>query len=726
MSYLLRGGHLLVSGQDVAYWDGGGSPFSLPSAYFTSHLGLEFSDEGNLAKLDGVPRTPFAGLSLAINTPDSAGQQTTPDAATIKDRLLARPALRWPEGAIGGATAGACRPWRGAWFGFGLEGTGPRAARADALGRLLDWFMAPPTPYGLVSAVESRPAGAIGGAPLIGLPGTAVSQTIRLDNVGAKPDTVDLQVDGGPWPIDIELPDGRHVDAGTQFTMDGCSGGKVVVTVSIPPDQPRDAGSAHELRFVSQGALAQGDPTAAAASTVTVKTPAPILFVDDERWYNHHEAYTSTLEALDLSYDLFNTQDGGVSPSADTLQRYPLLVWTTGYDWYTPLSEDDEAHLSTYLDEGGRLLFTSQDTLDVRGESDFVRSRLGVAEASLSVTGTEVIALPGSPLGADLGPWRLLYPFPDWSDAVVPTQQARATLQNERLFTVGIVRPAPNWRTAFFSFPLETLADSARATLLGRTMVWLSPLGESKLEAPPVAGEGSRIPITLTLGLATDAPRTGLRAVVPLSSEMNVVPGSLRGPWNYDATEHLLAWSGDLSPEQRVTLGADLDLAAGIPDGSTLPLRARLFAGDGIAVTAEAPIHIDSPWLELREQAEPAQPSPQGTVVYTFTVTNAGVAPTTGQLTHTLPSGLKPLASTAWSSNGEAALDAQGLTWSGTAAPGSITTIGYRARVTLRHPGVRLIDRAELSDEFGRRVVAWAVLSVPTQLYVPLVHRGAP
>jgi L-glyceraldehyde 3-phosphate reductase len=42
----------------------------------------------------------------------------------------------------------------------------------------------------------------------------------------------------------------------------------------------------------------------------------------------------------------------------------------------------------------------------------------------------------------------------------------------------------------------------------------------------------------------------------------------------------------------------------GIPDGSTLSLRARLFAGDGVTVTAEAPVRIDAPWLELREQAQ--------------------------------------------------------------------------------------------------------------------------
>ncbi len=68
---------MLVSGQDIAYWDGGGSPFSPPASYFTTALGLQFNGEGNLDDLVGVPGTPFAGLLVALNTPDSAPSSTS-------------------------------------------------------------------------------------------------------------------------------------------------------------------------------------------------------------------------------------------------------------------------------------------------------------------------------------------------------------------------------------------------------------------------------------------------------------------------------------------------------------------------------------------------------------------------------------------------------------------------------------------------------------------------
>jgi uncharacterized repeat protein (TIGR01451 family) len=173
-------------------------------------------------------------------------------------------------------------------------------------------------------------------------------------------------------------------------------------------------------------------------------------------------------------------------------------------------------------------------------------------------------------------------------------------------------------------------------------------------------------------------------------------------------------------------LGADLELATGITDGTELPLRARLYAGDGLTVTADSPVHVDVPWLELEAQVTPLQAKMHGTVEYTFTVTNAGVAPATGHFTDTLPAGLEPLAGTAWSSTGEAAVEARGLSWTGTLAPGSSAAISYRAKAGLSRPGAWLADRAELTDQFGRRVVTWARVRMPTWLSLPLVWKDAP
>ncbi len=595
-AYLKAGGRLLVSGQDVAFWDGGGGMISL-AAYLTKYLSVYFSAEGNPDNLDGAPGTPFAGLNLTLNTPDSAQQQSQPDSARIADTLSAAPALVWPDGAVGGTTAGVCKPYRAGWIGFGLEGAGPRAARIDALDRFLTQFAAAPSAHQLVVNGNT--------ARLIGTPGTIVTQTVSLNNTGAEPDPVTFAVEGGPWPLELTLPNGSIIGATDIYTVTSCTEITLTASIAIPADAFRDTISTNVVRFFSQGGSA-----ASTAITLTAKTPAPVLLVDDERWYHYEDRYTTALDALGMGYDRIVTDGEALAHGADILPRYPLVVWWTAYDWYRPLVAADEANLAAYLDGGGRLLLSSQDLMDVNGDSSFVKDRLGVMSASLSITATEVTGMVGGPLGSELGPWALGYPFDNWSDGLIPDAAARATLHDAQLYTAGVVRPADTWRTAFFAFPLEALDADARRTLLGRTLLWLSPLGESRLTAPPATATESRIPVTLTLSLADAAPRAGLTATLPLLPETTLAPGSIRGPWAYDATANILTWTGVLTPSVAITLGADLQLAAGIPAGTILPLAAQLYAGDGLTLTAEAPVQVDVPWLTLALDAPEGRLTP--------------------------------------------------------------------------------------------------------------------
>jgi uncharacterized repeat protein (TIGR01451 family) len=110
-------------------------------------------------------------------------------------------------------------------------------------------------------------------------------------------------------------------------------------------------------------------------------------------------------------------------------------------------------------------------------------------------------------------------------------------------------------------------------------------------------------------------------------------------------------------------------------------------------------------------------------VQYTFTVSNRGVMSATGHLTDTLPAGLAPIAGSAWASAGDVALIPGGLTWSGNLAPEAQVTIGYRATITLARLGARLIDRAELTDQYGRRVVAWTNAWAPARFFFPLIRK---
>ena len=336
--------------------------------------------------------------------------------------------LVWPDGAVGGTTAGVCQRYpRDGWAsGWKARVHERRDRRARPLPRLVRGAACT---HGLVANGNT--------APLIGLPGTAVTQTVILHNMGIEADQVTFTKEGGPWPLDLTLQDGGQIIVTEVYTISPCTAVTLTASIAIPTDAPRDITSRYDLHFNSLGGTA-----ASAALSVAAKTPAPVLLVDDERWYRYEDRYTASLDALDIGYDMLDTKGAALAHAADILPRYPLVIWWTGYDWYQPLAAADETNLAAYLDAGGRLLLSSQDLMDINGGNPFIKERLGIVAASYSITATEVTGVSGGPLQAGLGPWQLDYPFRNWSDGLILDAAARATVHDEHLYTVGAARPA--------------------------------------------------------------------------------------------------------------------------------------------------------------------------------------------------------------------------------------------------------------------------------------------
>jgi len=702
--YLSAGGNLLVSGQEIAYLDA--SYFAYPQKYLTDYLGIWFSDEGNLSSLTGTQDSPLYGLSVELNTPDSAQNQFTPDSVTINDPIKTHPALKWSNDENGAVLAGVCQPYRAGWLGFGYEGAGPQPTREELLDRLINWLVAEPEPYAIL-VNRKDPI-------LIGPPGTTVSGTLVLHNLGVLTDTYNLQLEGEGWNITIELPSGQRFTDTEVMTMGSCTREVLTYSISIPNEALRNDQSIYTLTVASQSDLLESQVV-----TLAAKTPAPLLLTDDERWYNHEDKYIRALQALGLPFDYIQTS-GDQTPSTDTLKRYPITLWTTGYDWYAPLTSADEQHLAAYLDGGGGLLLTSQDLMDVRGNDEFVQHRLGVVYASYSITPTTAIPTPDNELGIRPEYWPLLYPFKNWSDGLWLTDTAKSLVIDPNLYNMGVIYPASNWRTAFFSFPLETLEDTPLETLLANTLLWISPFGESRLATPPAAAAGSQVPISLTLGLARSLPLNGLKATVPLPPKTNLVPGSVWGSWIYDSDENSLIWEGDLTPGITLTLGASLELDDSIPPDTTIPLSARFYDQHGLVAVGLSPIRVGVPWITIDQKPSTASANIGNTVAFTLTILNHGPAPTSAALTHTLPSGLKLITDTLTSSSGSDILFPAGFKWSGELAAQSQTQINFQAIVDLLHPGTRLKSQTTLSYP-NFRLFSWNQLIVPAYIYLPWV-----
>jgi uncharacterized repeat protein (TIGR01451 family) len=708
-NYLKTGGHFLISGEDILYLDGGGSSYSSLASYMLKDIGIQFEGEGNLSPLVGAPGTFFEGLQLSLNTPDSSQELQWPDDARIRSPLKAQSSLLWSDQAIGGVAAGFCQPYKAFWTGFGLEGVGPRPSRIELLDRVLQWFEKTPDPYGIQLFSSSE--------PLIGSPGEVVTQTIQVSNTGAMPDIYHLQVTGSPWPLDIELPDGNHVAGNASLPLESCQGETITTTISIPADQPRDVRVVYRLQFTSQN-----DPQLQQAITLTAKTHAPVLLVEHQIWYQNIAPYTQTLTTLGLPYDIVHTQASLQAPAYDTLKNYPIVIWTTGYNWYNPLGANGEQQLTQYLDGGGRLLLSSQDLLDVNGLSTFVQDRLGVMDYTLSVTPTEVTGAQNQPFHTDLGLWNLTFPYANWGDGLMASKSTAVVLEDQNPYPVGVAHGEKNWRSSFYSFPLENLAPQANHTLLSHALLWLSPFGESWLDAPPAAVSGSRIPITLTLALANDQPMQDLHAELSLLPQTSLVPGSLQGDWIYDFVNNSLVWSGALSPGEKIVLKAELQLVEDIPAKTIIPLTARLYDSRGIIAVAENPIQVGVPWLRLQGDYTLKEVHLEDTVAYTLTLKNDGVISDTVVLTVTLPAGIRLLPGSLQASQGSPTSSQALIQWTGTLQPHTQVLIKYLGSAIPDAPGIDLAVSALAVDPFSQRK-AWLVVSVVAQYYFPLIGK---
>jgi uncharacterized repeat protein (TIGR01451 family) len=154
-----------------------------------------------------------------------------------------------------------------------------------------------------------------------------------------------------------------------------------------------------------------------------------------------------------------------------------------------------------------------------------------------------------------------------------------------------------------------------------------------------------------------------------------------------------------------------------------VPLRAYLYAGAGLTVTADADVFVDVPWLVAREEVTPARLERGETAHYTITVQNIGLLATTARLTDTLPAEIKLVPGSTWASRGAVTTTATRLRWSDVLPPGEQAQIGFRGVISVTRPGARVADRAEVTDERGRRVVTWAAVIVPARMYLPVVWK---
>ena len=101
----------------------------------------------------------------------------------------------------------------------------------------------------------------------------------------------------------------------------------------------------------------------------------PILLVDDDKGKKYEEKYKSALTALNKEFDVIDVKKAGQLELMDIL-GYETLVWFTGDDYQSTLTDKDCEILAEYLKSGGRLLLSGQDVGYDLKKSAFYRDYL--------------------------------------------------------------------------------------------------------------------------------------------------------------------------------------------------------------------------------------------------------------------------------------------------------------------------------------------------------------
>jgi uncharacterized repeat protein (TIGR01451 family) len=728
-NYLGHGGNLLLSGQDVAFWDGGGNQ-GFQDYYLSFLHSVLKSDNAPSRQVVCLDDSAFDGVSLTIQGAGGADNQLWPDQVDVYHPDHAALACNYQAGQGAVIQAGFCNPHRALNLGFGFEAINDATDRADFMSRALDWFTSPRQSAGVellrqTDATQVAPAGHI------------LTHTLRLRNLGEAGvgDTVHVAVSGADWPTTLLTPN-TSGSIGLAEVLDPCATTPITVRVEIPSHLTWNAFDA-----VTLTARSSVSPALSQSLVLTSKVPAPLLLVDDDRWYDQEQVYEQALQTAGLPFDRWQVKGifGAGSPPAEVLAWYPQVLWFNGYDWFDPIHPSELGRLTDYLDQGGRLFLSSQEYLYVVGPTVLTRDYFGVISHSETLSQTVIQGVPGDVLGDGLGPVVLDYPFKNWSDSVLPAPGAQVAFRGQHgqpgaLTHEGlcsIPSPGCRWRTAFFAFPFEALPGEIRPVVMSRLVGWLSWLGRSDLQADrAVAAPGEEIGYTLTLR------NDGLGSVAGVVVSNTLPPGTtlIAGPdggASYDAPNRRVTWSGDLAPGAAVTFSYRLR-----PMGSTALGAIRNAAdfdlGDqGIRFQRQADVRFAAPDLSASSLTmSPATANASTAVAVTLVLHNSGPADAPdASVDHPLPWPLRLVTGTLSSSGVGLATEVSGknrLRWEGALAAGAPVTLTYRAVAPpVLAEATWLYNAARLEDGQGGVWERGGWLYVqPHRLYLPVFAKN--
>lgn len=242
------------------------------------------------------------------------------------------------------------------------------------------------------------------------------------------------------------------------------------------------ASGSYQIRIVGNGINENDEPVQRSAmsayyaseSTTGDPDPAPatILLVDDASAADGTAAYMTALDGLGVHYDTWDVaSDGPVA--AGNLTPYGTVIWYTGEDTTSILTSDDEAALTSFLENGGKLLLSSQNYfLDVGFVNDFMQNYLHVSTVQQDVGASSVEGVPGNAISDGLGPYTLTS-LAEFADRLTPaTPGGQSAFVNQSDAPVAVSFTDGSYCTLYAAFPLELLAGADIQEVMQHFLEW--------------------------------------------------------------------------------------------------------------------------------------------------------------------------------------------------------------------------------------------------------------
>lgn len=251
-----------------------------------------------------------------------------------------------------------------------------------------------------------------------------------------------------------------------QFVLDVCDG-----TYEVLVDAPYYRQQTRTVT-VSGGTLVE--------NFALERVPCTLL-VDDDGTQSYETYYQAALTANAEAYDVWQVSQSG-SPSLDVLKDYGRVIWLTGATSSNTLTPADQAALSAYLDQGGRLFVTGQDIGYDIGTDAFFGEYLHASyyndDTNLSsLTGAEYLNGVSVSLGGD----GVSQAYP--SD-IGPLNGAVTVLNWPSPYhSGGVAFTSAVYRMVYFAFGFEGINTAAKRNQV--MQLTLDYLGGCELPPPP-------------------------------------------------------------------------------------------------------------------------------------------------------------------------------------------------------------------------------------------------